>query len=154
MKKKLIILTILLLLLTSLNSFAEGKESSISLIRSETTYLSNGYKFITNTYLKNINRSTVSSQKETNYVDPDNVILWKVTLIGTFTYNGFTSSCTSASSYSTVYQGNWSESNNNTFASGNAAVASVTMVRKFLFITVETQVVNLTITCDKDGNVQ
>ena len=143
----------MLLLLTSLNSFAEGEESSISLIRSETTYLNNGYKFITNTYLKNLDRSTVSSQKETNYVDPDNVILWKVTLTGTFTYNGSTSSCTAASSYSTVYQGNWSESNNNTFASGNAAVASVTMVRKFLFITVETQVANLTITCDKDGNI-
>lgn len=85
------------------------------------------------------------------YLNSDNVVMWKVTLFASFTYNGSSSSCISASSRTDIYQGNWSESSNNTYASGNTAIASVTVVRKFLFIVVETQNAYLTMSCTPNG---
>ncbi len=158
MFKRYIAAAIICFLLSSAISFAESEidtfNASDEIISSETIQLNNGCKLITILYKRNQTRSSVSSYKETRFLDSDDTLLWKVVLEATFTYNGYTSSCTSASSYSRVYEGNWSERDNNTFASGNAAVANVTMVRKILFIVVETQVANLVITCDKDGNTQ
>ena len=158
MLKRYIAAAIICFLLSSSISFAESENDTFNasdeVISSETIQLNNGCKLITTLYKRNQTRSSVSSYKETRFLDSDDTLLWKVVLEATFTYNGYTSSCTSASSYSRVYEGNWSERDNNTFASGNAAVANVTMVRKILFIVVETQVANLVITCDKDGNTQ
>lgn len=96
---------------------------------------------------------TITKQKEYYRTDSNENLLWKATLIGTFTYNGSTSSCTAASCTTTIYNSAWSEQSVNAYTSGASANADVTMVRKFLFITVETVSIFLTMSCDKDGNV-
>lgn len=170
MKKTILIVLIISVIITSFNAKAYNQQCSYNnntqisvlypdgrqcfLQANHITVLANGAKLIESFTYKAITRSTVNRDKTYFYVNNNNVVQWEVTLTATFTYNGYTSSCTSASSYSRVYEGNWSERDNNTFASGNAAVANVTMVRKILFIVVETQVANLVITCDKDGNTQ
>ena len=58
-------------------------------------YLPNGSKTVEALPVSEKTRSTTSSQKDYYCLDSDNVILWKVTLTGSFTYNGSTSSCTS-----------------------------------------------------------
>lgn len=83
----------------------------------------------------------------------DGTLQWRITLRAHFTFDGSSSKCTSATSTTEVFQGNWSESSNNTSPNGNTAVANVTVVRKFLFFTVETQHVTLTIHCDRNGNL-
>lgn len=95
----------------------------------------------------------VTSSKSYYFVNNNNVLEWRVTLTASFTFDGTSATCTSASSVTTVYQGNWSESSNNTYPSYNSAIAQVTVVRKVLFIVVETQNVFLTITCDGNGHV-
>jgi hypothetical protein len=102
-----------------------------------------------------INRGSgnLTAQKVYYKKDGNNNNLWSATLTGTFTYNGSTSSCTAASCTTTIYNSAWSEQSVNAYTSGASANADVTMVRKFLFITVETVSIFLTMSCDKDGNV-
>ncbi len=159
MKKSLVFLTIMSMLILPF-SFARASAplcptellgmSSGLLVR----HLPDGSRLIeTVPVIVQRTEQTITSQKYSTFINNDGVIQWKVTLTASFTYNGSTATCTSASSVSTVYSGNWSENANNTFASGNAAVANVTMVRKILFIVVQTEIANLVITCDKDGNI-
>ena len=98
-------------------------------------------------------RGSVTYQKSNYHRDADGNLLWTATLTGAFTYNGLTSSCTDASCSTTIYDSVWHEGAVNAYPSGATAYADVTMVRKFLFITVETVHIVITITCDKDGNL-
>ncbi len=49
--------------------------------------------------------------------------------------------------------GNWHETYNHAYPSGNTAQADITMVRKVLFITVQTETAHLVLTCDAKGNL-
>ena len=98
-------------------------------------------------------RGLETYDKEYYYIDSNNNTLWKATLTATFTYNGVTATCTAVSCSTTIYNSNWHENSVNTYPSGAAAIADVSMVRKFLFITIETVNINITMLCDKDGNV-
>lgn len=83
----------------------------------------------------------------------DGTLLWRIKLTAHFTFDGNASKCTSASATTEVFQGNWIVGSKNTYPNGNAAVANVTMVRKFLFLVLDSQSVSLTIRCDKNGNM-
>lgn len=97
--------------------------------------------------------NTVTGSKSVPFYNPDGVLQWTATLTGYFTYDGVTSSCTGASCSISVQNGNWSESANNPYYSGNSAFASVTMVRKFLFVVLQTESINITLTCDATGHL-
>ena len=112
-----------------------------------------GFLLETRTVTRNVNRGFVTQKKDYYYGNNSGEILWKATLTGTFSYNGVSASCTSASCTTTVYNSSWSEKTNHAYPSGASAMAEVTMVQKFLFITVDTVSVNLVLICDKDGNV-
>ena len=98
-------------------------------------------------------RNSVTGQKSYYYKNSDGVIRWTATLTGTFTYNGSTATCTAASCETSVQSGNWSETYNHAYPSGNTAQADITMVRKVLFVTVQTETAHLTLTCDGNGNL-
>ena len=98
-------------------------------------------------------RDGVTAQKAYHHCNSSGTILWTATVIGTFTYNGSTSSCTNASYSTEVNAGPWSEQSGTAYPSGNSAIADVVMRRKLLFIVVETVPVTITLTCDKDGNL-
>ncbi|MBQ6075475.1 MAG: hypothetical protein IJK86_04895 [Lachnospiraceae bacterium] len=121
----------------SVMTFSDGSQLIIS-------------KATTDTFNKE--NSNVTGTKHADFAK-DGILLWRVTLTASFDYNGVSATCTTANSVTQVYQGNWSESSNNTYPSGNTAVAYVTVVRKVLFIVVETQNVTLSITCDGNGHV-
>ena len=98
-------------------------------------------------------RGGVTAQKAYHHRNSDGNILWTATVTGTFTYNGSTSACTSASYNIQVYNSSWSEQSGSAYPSGNSAIADVVMARKLLFIVVETVPVTITLTCDKSGNL-
>ena len=98
-------------------------------------------------------RSTKTGNKTYNYYNSDSVLQWKVVVTGTFTYNGTTSSCTSASHTVTIYKDIWHTSSQSSYKSGNSAIADVTMKKTLLGIVTSTRSVNLTLSCDKDGNL-
>ena len=96
---------------------------------------------------------TKTSSKNYKYYNSSNELLWKVTLTATFTYNGSTSSCTSASPGHTVYNSNWKVKTATASYSGNTATGNYTVKRYALLVPVETVNKTLTLKCDKNGNV-
>ena len=100
-----------------------------------------------------IARGERSFYKDSYYRDSSGTVLWKATLEGTFSFNGVSASCTAASCTTTSYSSAWSEQSTTAYPSGASAIGSATMVRKFLFIVVDTVSVNISMVCDKDGSV-
>ncbi len=96
---------------------------------------------------------TKSGSKVKNYYGSDGSLEWKVTLNGTFTYTGSSSTCTSASCNVSVSYSAWSASGKTAYRSGNTAYGSVTMNRKLLGATVDSVPVSLTLKCDANGNL-
>ena len=158
MKKTLALLLSFILLGQSFMASAATMPSAFmdidsSLIES-VTYLDNGNILVKGkvAVLRSGVRWTTDSVTY-HYLDANGVILWSATLTGTFYYDGTVSYCTNSSCTTSVQHGNWSETANTPSYAGNAAFASVTMVRKVLFIVVQTENLNLTLTCDANGNV-
>lgn len=96
---------------------------------------------------------TKTGTKLVRYVDADGNEQWIIRLQGTFNYNGTSASCTNAACDVTIYADNWSFTAKSASKSGASANGSVTMVRKVLGITVSKKSYELTLTCDKDGNL-
>ena len=98
-------------------------------------------------------RDSKTAQKPYYHCNSSGTVLWTATVTGTFTYNGSTSYCTNASYNTQVNDSAWSEQSGSAYPSGNSAIADVVMVRKLLFIVLETVPVTTTLTCDKNGNL-
>lgn len=95
--------------------------------------------------------SLTASKKYTYYNDND-VSQWKAVLTGSFSYTGSSATCTSSSVDMTIYNSEWYVSYKTAGKSGNKATASVTMKKTSDKIT-STVPVNLTLTCDANGNL-
>lgn len=78
---------------------------------------------------------------------------WRAVLNGTFSYTGTSSLCTVANCTVTITNTNWYEVSKTATRSGNAAVAELTMGRKFLGITIDKESYTMRITCDANGNL-
>jgi hypothetical protein len=74
-------------------------------------------------------------------------------LTGTYTYNGVTSSCINAVTNVTFYKPNWVVVSENTSHSGNTASTNVVLGYNVLGTVVPFANVNLSLSCDKDGNL-
>ena len=78
---------------------------------------------------------------------------WTAALTATFTYNGTTATCTSASCSVTIYDSSWSTVSNSTTRSGNTATTHLTMSYSPLGITPVTRSYTITLSCDANGNL-
>lgn len=76
--------------------------------------------------------ATKSGSKTNNYKNSAGETMWSVTVYGTFTYNGTTSSCTSASHSASAYVSDWSIKSSSSSKSGNCATANATATHKGL----------------------
>lgn len=97
--------------------------------------------------------TTKSGNKSFTYHSSDGTEKWKATLIGSFTYNGTTSTCNSCYLRLDIYDTNWYEVSRDYRVSGNTAYGDLTMARKILGITYKEETYNFTLTCDKNGNL-
>lgn len=97
--------------------------------------------------------NTRVAYKYFRYYDGSDNLEWEARLDGTFTYDGTTSTCTSASCTVAIYENAWYEISNTTTRSGNTATTQLTMGQKFLGITISKPQYTITLTCDKDGNM-
>lgn len=88
-------------------------------------YLDNGdYIETFITYFETNSRvATKSGSKTSSYKNSAGEVMWSVTVYGTFTYNGTTSSCTSASHSATAPGANWSIKSVSSRKSGYSAIA-------------------------------
>ncbi len=97
---------------------------------------------------------TKTAQISTSVKDSNGEYEWLYTLTCVFSYEyGISSTCTNAYYNQTIYKGNWTFSNGATNISGNRGTGTGLYTEKFLFITIQSINVNLTLACDIYGNV-
>ena len=86
--------------------------------------------------------------------NPDGVIMWQFTVHGTFSVNsGVSATCTAASHSINIVEDAWQNQSASTSRSGNKAIGNATFIKKLLFITVDTKDIQVTLTCDSNGNL-
>lgn len=86
--------------------------------------------------------------------DENGNVEWEYILSAEFNVvEGVSSTCTNVSYTQNIYKSVWSFSDGGTSKSGNTAYGYGTFKRKALFITIEEQIIDLTITCDIYGNL-
>ena len=97
-------------------------------------YLENGdyIETILVCYESNARVASKSGSKTRNYNNSDGDTMWSVTVNGTFTYNGTTSSCVSVSRSADAYASTWSIKSTSCSRSGNCATATAIATQKNL----------------------
>lgn len=147
MKRLLSIALLVALLITLLpaNAYAAADtEADEGMI-----YLDDGsYITIELTWTDTRATGTRTASKTYTYKSSAGEELWRAVLRSTFTYTGSSASCDV-----TVSNTNWYVVSKSATQSGNAAVAELTMGRKFLGITVDKESISIRITCDANGNL-
>ncbi len=96
---------------------------------------------------------TVSKTKYASYYDSKGNLLWTVYLNADFSYNGKTSLCKSTSVTSDMYDGDWTVLSAVSEKSANTAFAEFSVQQSKLGVKLKTVNKQLTLICDKDGNI-
>lgn len=76
-----------------------------------------------------------------------------MTVNGTFTYDGSSSSCTAASVSTSVVNGNWKITNKSSSKSGNTAKATATAICYLNGNPINSATKTVTLSCDANGNL-
>lgn len=149
-KRYISVLLVLILLFAVLPVRVEA----VQVVETEIEYLPDG-GYIETVLLESAVRAsgTKTGTKTKRYVDSDGNEEWVIQLQGTFSYNGTSATCTSAICNVTVSANNWYVVSKSASKSGAKASADVTMGMKVLGITVSKSSYQLTLTCDKNGNL-
>lgn len=128
---------------TSITHFADGSTLTISPVQS-----------VEANYLVRATSQTITKSRVASFTNSNGVLEWKYTLTATFSYvAGVSSTCTQASYTQSIYENGWSFSNGSATKSGNVATGKGTFKHKVLFITTKTYNIDISLTCDKYGNV-
>ena len=117
----------------------------------EIIHLDNG-DYITVEIGQVLNRgTTVNNNKTYTYRDSNGDEQWRAILYGTFVYDGTTSTCTQGSCDVIITDTSWSVSSKNVVKSGGTVSCDLTMVKKFIGITVLKEELNMSMTCSPTG---
>ena len=153
-------LTIIFIFTLSLHNNVQANEVHIPL---ETTvsviYLDNGdyieTSIVTIPSLNNeasiLATNTKTGTKTSTYKNSSGEALWSVSVTGTFTYTGQSSTCTSVSGTSKSYSSAWKVSATTNSKSGNTATAKATGTHYILGVAVNTYALSVTLTCSSTG---
>ncbi|MDO5153727.1 MAG: hypothetical protein Q4D50_10280 [Eubacteriales bacterium] len=96
---------------------------------------------------------TITGTKTRTYYGSSGTTKWQAILTGKFSYNGTSATCTSASIDVTIYDSAWYVISKSASRSGNTAYGTATLGEKVLGVTVSEVPVNLTLSCDANGNL-
>lgn len=142
--KKILALTLLLTLLCCTVFCLPAGATSTTKVTVEKLDNGDYIETIITYYETNDRAATKSGSKTANYKNSDGDIMWSITVNGTFTYNGTTSSCTSVSRSASAYADGWSIKSSSCSKSGNCASATAVATKTILLTTKDyTMSVNL-----------
>ena len=116
----------------------------------EIIYLDNGDYITVKISESMTTRATGTHEKEYTYYHGGNAA-WVAVLFGSFRYDGTTSSCIASSCDVTIYDSAWSVASKTAGRTGATATAELTMVKKFLGLTIQTENRSLSLTCSPSG---
>lgn len=155
-----LLLNLLLLLPENINIHAVSINQPTKIIFSNKIILENGDYIIeeiveiTNsitTFSETYNKT--GAKRVTKYDSNDN-ISWIYILNASFTITTDVSSqCTSATYSTTINDSNWKFSNGNAYYQNNIAYGTGVFKHKVLFITTQNYNIDLSLTCDLNGNL-
>ncbi len=147
MKKLLLGLTLVLMLIlpTNINALEENYN---------TTYYENGYYYeISISVTNSVARSAKEGSKTIYCKNSAGKTMWSLTVKGTFTYNGSTSSCTSASASTSITDATWKITNKSSSKSGNTAKATATAICYLNGNPINSQTKTVTLKCNANGKL-
>lgn len=121
------------------------------MVHEETIILENG-DYIEIVVTESLGRSTKSGSKSYTYYSSGSA-KWKGVLNAYYTYDGSSSSCTSASCSVAIYDSAYSVANKYTVRSGNMGTASITMNRTVNGSIHNDGTYKISLSCDKNGNL-
>ena len=117
-------------------------------------YLGDGsYITIELTWVESRASGTKTASKTHKYYNSDGVEQWRAVLSGTFSYTGSSATCTAASCNVTISDSSYYVVSKDVSKSGNKALCTLIMGEKFLGITIDKETINMSITCDANGNL-
>lgn len=167
MKRYFSLLTVCLILLASLFTFAAPCKAAAAddfvpegqvLVSQTTQTLANG-----NIVTVTVSESPVSTyassfaksgSKTYTFCKSDGTVLWTFTVNGVFTVTtGVSSVCTEATYSYTIYNSVWQFGSASATRSGNKAVGNGSFDRKLFSFVLETQTCEVVLTCDTNGNL-
>lgn len=106
--------------------------------------------------VQEINTKSTTSKTGTKtyqHYASDGTVQWKAVLRGIFYYDGVSSYCTSSVCDVTIYNSEWYVASKNVSTSGNSALANLTMSRTRYGIVVDSRQINMSLSCDANGNL-
>lgn len=154
MKRTIIVFLMIAFLAMSLsaNAFAVESEAIDSQL---ITYADGSTLEITVFQIPSITRSSgnITGGRSYTHRDSNGSTNWTATLTASFTYNGASATCTTASCSVSISDSSWYVVSRTASRSGNTATANLTMGRRALGVTVSTSNYTITLSCDKSGNL-
>ena len=148
--KRILTLTLLALFVFSMLPLgAYATETSTDY--DEIIYLDNGDYITVKISESMTTRATGTREKEYIFHSKNGEALWKAVLFGSFRYDGATASCIASSCDVTIYDSAWSVASKTAGRTGATATAELTMVKKFLGLTIQTENRSLSLTCSPSG---
>lgn len=147
--KKVLAILVCIMMLVSLAIPASALSRTDKLVSQSIEYLENGDYIVREVFEPAMQpRSGKTGSSVETYRNASGTAIWAVTVTGTFTYNGSTSSATSSSASVEIYNTNASFISKNASYSGNTARATGS-VRYGGYTTTLTA----SVSCDKNGNL-
>ena len=120
--------------------------------KKEIIKLDNGYYL--ETIIEETSMARAANQKTANYKNAQGAIMFSVTVTGTFTYTGSSSTCTKSVAEASSKNTNWKISSKSASKSGNKATAKAIAKRYVDGVAVETQNCTVTLTCSSNGSLK
>ena len=155
MKKRILLSMFSISLLVGtlpMNLVASGVEESII----STEYQEDGdiyYETVLEEVSSNARRSTKSGSKTVKCKNKKGKILWTVKVHGSFTYNGKTAKCTSATVSTTCPAPNWKIVSSSAWKDGANAVAKATAKKYVSGQVTKTETKTVTLHCSASGKL-
>lgn len=149
MKKAISLLLCVVLVLSLISTSAFAAQQEDILVKRTVEVFDNGDTLTTEVYECAIqSRSTKTGYATGTYRNASGTAIWDLTVTGTFTYNGSTSSATSSSASVRIYNSTAKFVSKNASTSGNTATGTATVTYNASRTTRSASV-----SCDKNGNL-
>lgn len=147
---KILVCALLIIALLPINVLATSETTDAT----DIIYFEDGSYLTVKTIVVDARESfTKNASRLYEYYSSSNVKKWEATLIATFIYDGASCTCASSSVQVNILDSAWYIVSKEESKSGNTAIGDLVMGYKFLGITTTKKTVNMSITCDKDGNL-
>lgn len=122
--------------------------------RNKTIYFEDGsYATVEITACGTRASGSITGTKTYNYYDSNSVRQWRAVLTGSFTYTGYSATCTSSSMDVMIYNSECYVISKSAGKNGSTANGSATIGKKLLGVTVSSTPVSLSLSCDANGNL-